>query len=49
MEIQMVSLDGSSKGIEKEITKKHGPTPTKLPFERYGLLIPKLLLRNCKL
>jgi len=47
MEIQMVSLDGSSKGIEKEITKKHGPTPTKLPFEDMGYDTKASTLEDC--
>jgi len=48
MEVQMVSLDGSKVGVEKEILKKHGPTPVKLPFEDMGYDTKSSTLEECR-
>jgi hypothetical protein len=48
MEVQMVSLDGTNTSVPKEITKKHGPTPVKLPFEDMGYDTKSSTLEECR-
>lgn len=47
METQMVSLDGTNAGVEKEFIKKHGVTPVKIPFEDMGFDVKASTLESC--
>lgn len=48
MEVQMVSLDGSKASVAKDVVKKHGPTPVKLPFEDMGYDTKSSTLEECR-
>lgn len=47
MEVQMVSLDGTKASVPKDVIKKHGPTPVKLPFEDMGYDTKASTLEEC--
>lgn len=48
MEVQMVSLDGTKTSVPKDVVKKHGPTPVKLPFEDMGYDTKSSTLEECR-
>lgn len=48
MEVQMVSLDGTTTSVPKDVVKKHGPTPVKLPFEDMGYDTKSSTLEECR-